>query len=388
MIERILNLFNNPKFQWVFFIILVLGITLQRYFVTNTWEGYTSYNNYLIFKQSYFHLLENQDLYKKYSTEYYDLFKYSPSFALGMGLLAYLPDIIGLFLWNFLNGFVLFLGLKRIKFISRNGFVFASLFILIEFITTTQNSQSNALIAGLILLAFNALENSKISRASWMLVSTVFIKLFGLVAFALFIFYPKKSNYAIFIIFWLLFIGLVPLVILSYPELIAQYDSWLSLLRNDHSNELKISVMGFLNSWFGISSDYKNLILLIGVILFLIPLVQFKKYKLIRYRHLILSSILLWVVLFNHMAESATFVIAVVGIAIWFFTKRRVSNFDKVLISLVILFTLLAPSDIYPSFIKENYFIPFSFKVIPCILVWIKINFELYTVNENVGINS
>ena len=382
MRNKLLSLANNTKFQWGFMILFAGLITAQRMLVANEGFSHTLYNNYLIFQQSFFHLLENEDLYRAYPQEHYDLFKYSPSFAMFMGVIAYFPVWLGLFLWNLLNVFVLFFGLKKMKFTRENGFVFAFLFVIIELITTTQNSQSNALIAGLILLAFDALENNKVSKSSWLLISTVFIKLFGLVAFVLYLFYPKKIKSGLWVIFWMVFLSLIPALFIGIDSLYAQYLSWIQLLANDHSNELKFSVMGFLNSWFGVPADYKNYILLFGVLMFLIPLVKYRNYRVLRYKQLYVSSILLWVVLFNHMAESATFIIAVAGIAIWFFTKNKVSSLDKVLLGLTVFFTLLSPSDIYPEFIRKMYFVPYVVKVIPCILVWLKINFELLIVNE------
>lgn len=382
MRNKLLSLANSTKFQWGFMILFAGLITAQRMLVANEGFSHTLYNNYLIFQQSFFHLLENEDLYRAYPQEHYDLFKYSPSFAMFMGVIAYFPVWLGLFLWNLLNVFVLFFGLKKIKFTRENGFVFACLFVIIELITTTQNSQSNALIAGLILLAFDALENNKVSKSSWLLISTVFIKLFGLVAFVLYLFYPKKIKSGLWVIFWMFFLSLLPVLFVGIDSLYAQYMSWIQLLANDHSNELKFSVMGFLNSWFGVPADYKNYILLFGVLMFLTPLVKYKNYRVLRYKQLYVSSILLWVVLFNHMAESATFIIAVAGIAIWFFTKNKVSSLDKVLLGLTVFFTLLSPSDIYPEFIRKMYFVPYVVKVIPCILVWLKINFELLIVNE------
>ena len=384
MRSKLLSLANNTKFQWGFMLLFAGLITAQRLLVANEGFSHTLYNNYLIFQQSFFHLLENEDLYKAYPQEHYDLFKYSPSFALFMGVIAYFPVWIGLFLWNSLNVFVLFLGLKKLKFTRNNGFVFASLFVLIELITTTQNSQSNALIAGLILLAFDSLENSKVSRSAWMLIATVFIKLFGLVAFVLYLFYPKKIKSGLLVIFWVVVLSAIPLLFIDTQSLYYQYISWLNLLGNDHSNELKFSVMGFLNSWFGVSAEFKNYILLLGVFMFGIPLIKIKSYKVLRYKQLYTASVLLWVVLFNHMAESATFILAVTGISVWYFTKNEVTLLDKFLMLLTVLFTLLSPSDIYPEFIRKMYFIPYTVKVIPCILVWLKINFELLIVNEKI----
>ncbi|RME20836.1 MAG: hypothetical protein D6800_12755, partial [Candidatus Zixiibacteriota bacterium] len=47
-------------------------------------EGYTHYNNYLIFKYSFLNLLAGKNLYVTHPEQYYDLFKYSPTFALLM----------------------------------------------------------------------------------------------------------------------------------------------------------------------------------------------------------------------------------------------------------------------------------------------------------------
>ncbi len=388
MMENVYKLANNSRFQWVFMLVFVGLITAQRMLVENFGYSHTLYNNYLIFQQSFFHLLNNQDLYAAYPDAYYDLFKYSPSFALAMGIIAYFPTWLGLFLWNFLNVFVLFAGLKRMQFIPNNGFVLASLFVLVELITTTQNSQSNALIAGLILLAFDSIEKQKIPRSAWMLVSTVFIKLFGLVAFVFYLFHPQKWRALFWVIGVTIFLILLPLLVLDVSSLYEQYVSWFHLLGNDHSNELKFSVMGFLHSWFGVPASVKNYVLLFGVLSFIAPLVKYKQYGNLRYRQLFLSSVLLWVVLFNHMAESATFILAVSGVAVWFFTKKRITNLDKVLLTFTVLFTLLSPSDIYPEFVRKLYFIPYTVKVIPCILIWIKINFELFIVNEKTSKSS
>ena len=55
---------------------------------------------YLIFKQSFFHLIEGKDLFILYPQEHWDLYKYSPTFSLLMAPLAILPDVVGLFFWK------------------------------------------------------------------------------------------------------------------------------------------------------------------------------------------------------------------------------------------------------------------------------------------------
>jgi hypothetical protein len=53
---------------------------------------YKDYNVYVIFKQAFFHLIAQKNLYILYPHEHWDLYKYSPTFALFIVLLAYLPD--------------------------------------------------------------------------------------------------------------------------------------------------------------------------------------------------------------------------------------------------------------------------------------------------------
>ena len=76
-------------------------------------DPYTHYNNYVIFRQSFAHLVGQQELYTlSISAEHWDYFRYSPSFALAFGAFAWMPDLAGLLLWNILNVSVLFAGLE------------------------------------------------------------------------------------------------------------------------------------------------------------------------------------------------------------------------------------------------------------------------------------
>ncbi|MEN8928701.1 MAG: glycosyltransferase family 87 protein, partial [Flavobacteriales bacterium] len=319
--QKVITFLEKRNNQFVLIFLITLFITIQKFFLGTTTNGITAYNNYIIFKQSFFHFFDSKDLYILYPSEHYDLFKYSPTFAIFMGVLAYLPDFIALFLWNFLNVFVLYYALKKMPYTQKHSFLYVAVFILIEVFTTTQNSQSNALLTGMIILGYLALQNKKAGLAALLIIGTAFIKLFGIVALALFLFYPNKIKSALYVAFWTLVLGFIPLIFIPFGEFIMQYESWLLLLRNDHSSELKFSIMGFLHSWFQVPIDWKTNALIIGVIIFCIPLLRFKSYHIERFRILFVSNILMWVVLFNHMAESATFIIAVAGVGIWYFTK-------------------------------------------------------------------
>src|SRR5580658_9739822 len=56
---------------------------MHRQEVLNLFIGthQTYYNNYVIFKYSFFHLIDGKNLYGIYPDDHWDLFKYSPTFA-------------------------------------------------------------------------------------------------------------------------------------------------------------------------------------------------------------------------------------------------------------------------------------------------------------------
>ena len=376
----------NPikLFRWLSITIAVFTIiiSIQNYSLTEKKVGdsetlYTEFNNYKIFKHSFFHLLENQNLYDYHEEEHFDLYKYSPTFALFMGVFAYLPDIIGLILWNLLNAFILLFAIKKLPFSNAKKNVFILAFILIELITSLQNSQSNALMVGLILWAFLFLEQKKVIYASLLITLSVFIKLFGIVAFALFIFYPNKGKAIFSTIIWTLLLLLIPLLVISFPDLLEQYDHWIELLKNDKSVALNLSVSGWLKAWFGISG-FNTIILALGTVILLAPLVKFSRYTSFVFRMLFLSSILIWMVIFNHKAESPTYIIAIIGVVIWYFVQEK-SKLNLLLLILAFFFTTLSSTDLIPSFIYEEWTKPYVLKAVPCIFIWFKLNYDLWT---------
>ena len=86
---------QHPYSLWVVFVLIAIVASVQGYMRLQKLVGnvvFTSYNNYLIFKHSFFHLIHHKDLYILYPQEHWDLYKYSPAFSLLFGIFAILPD--------------------------------------------------------------------------------------------------------------------------------------------------------------------------------------------------------------------------------------------------------------------------------------------------------
>ena len=366
---------RNPRVLSGIVLLLVVAISAQsafgglKKFDTSAIE-YTRYNNYVIFRQSCAHLVAGRDLYQLYPNEHWDLFKYSPAFALFMAPLTILPDFPGLVLWNLCNASVLCLALWSLPSLSVSQRVCAIAFVMVELVTSMQSAQSNALIAGLIIFTFVHLERKRIAIATLCIALTVAIKLFGVVAFALLLLYPGRLRAAFSAAAWLVLLAVLPLVVVDLTQLGVLYRSWFDMLRHDESVSYGLSVAGWLFAWFG--REWKLLSLVAGVALFCAPLTRLSMYRDQRFRALVLASTLIWVVIFNHKAESPTFVIAVAGVAIWF-AYTQPSRANIALLTGAFVLTELATTDVFPRSVRTGYIVPLVLKAVPCILVWLKV---------------
>ena len=380
---KIKNFFfqNQQWFLPLLFLLVVIYATLRNYFLpTSTIDGVhcgvTQYNNYIIFKNSFFHLLSQLNLYSTYSNEQYDLFKYTPSFALFFGLFTLLPNALGLFIWNLLNVALPILGFSQLLGLNKKTKPLWLLLLIPEMLTSVLNSQSNGLILGLMLLSLAAIQRENTLKAVVFICITGFIKIFGIALFAVFLLYPNQLKKAIlqaFVVLLILF-GL-PLIVTSFDTLRQQYFNYFDLLKNDGNTFVKYSVMAWLNTWFNFNIG-KNIILLIGLIIQLIPLF-FQSDYLRKNRIIYGFSWMIWVVIFNHMAESATYIIAVGAIMAYLALKDKLSIFHFIALFLLFFFTELGPSDLYPKYLRIWIVDTAQLKVFPCIVLWLMIFFEI-----------
>jgi hypothetical protein len=370
------------------YVILAMAAASQAYIQTaKTLPGeapvVTKYNNYVIFKCSHFHLLDGKDLYKAYyPEEHWDLYKYSPTFALFFGCFAWFPDWLGLTLWNLLNVMVFIIAIRYLPGMDDKKKMLILLLAVADTMISLQNSQSNVLVAGLLILGFGLFETKNHFLATLCIVATFYIKIFGIVALILLLFYPDKRKTILYAIFWMIVLWIVPAFVIGFKPLMTTYMHYLDMLKNDQSVSLGISVIGWLKTWFGIDAS-KTVLALTGFMIMCLPFVNYRKFADSSNRMLFLSSLLIWMVIFNHKAESPTFIIATSGVFIWFFSQKK-SVVNLVLLCSVVIFTALSSTDIFPPFIRENYFEPYVVKVVPCILVWMKIVADLLSVSAPV----
>jgi hypothetical protein len=357
-------------------VILSVVASLQEYLLGPKRMGgglYTHYNNYVIYTRAFGHLVQGLDLYVRFPAEHWDLFKYSPTFAALMAPFAVLPDAAGIVLWNLLNAAVLVLAISRLPVLSARDKALLGLALVPDFLTAVQNTQANVLVAGLVVLAFDLLEEDRPGWAALSIAAGLFVKLYPALGALLFLVYPRKRRFLLALGAWIALLGAIPLLLVSPGHLRDLYASWLHLLSSDREVLTGLSVMGWLHAWFGLAPS-KTWTVLIGALALLLPAANVAAHGRPTFRLLFLASLLVWMVIFNHAAESATYFIAMCGVGLWYFARPR-GRRDAILFGLALLFTSMSPR--FPGSVVDHVVEPYVLKAVPCILVWLALVLEL-----------
>jgi branched-subunit amino acid transport protein AzlD len=333
-------------------------------------------NNLDIFRSSSRHLIAGQDLYASYPAEHRDLFKYSPTFAFLFIPLAYLPWGWTLLLWQLLNALALFYALTRL--LKGRTADLAIGIVFLEVWRSMQNVQSNSLVAACIVLAFVGLEERRHPRAASFIGVGAAIKLFPVVAgvFAL----PTRHRWRLAsgVLLSLAVMALLPLLVTSPAQLLEQYRSWLFLEQVDARAHMQ-SVMGLLHLMPGLGDVPNAAIQLLGLGVLVAPLlVRAHCWHERQFRLEMLASTLLYVVLFNHQAERASYVIAFTGIAIWYLTASR-GPIEHALLLIAFLAIPVASLFIPGRWIRSPE-VTVVRLVVPCLLIWLKIQLDMLRV--------
>ncbi|MCK6691139.1 MAG: DUF2029 domain-containing protein, partial [Thermoanaerobaculia bacterium] len=241
-----------------------------------------------------------------------------------------------------------------------------------------QNSQSNGLTAAFLLWAFIALERQKpVSAAAWTAAGG-FLKIFGIFAAAPAILYPQPGKFFIPLAGWMTLLLVAPLLVLSPAQLWPVYVWWWELLADDHNASVGLSVLGWLETWFGWKAP-KLGVTLTGLLILTASTIAVYRLPSAVCRVLLWASVLIWVVIFNHKAESPTFVIALCGVALWYLTDQTPARWKKILFWTAFAFASLSPTDIFPRFLREQWVQPYVLKAVPCILIWLIISWQILT---------
>ena len=344
-------------------------------------------NNYLLYKWSWLHLIQQKNIYLHYPALFEDCHHYGPFFGLIIAPFSIFPDYIGVMLWSIFNTFMLYKAVTMLPLDPKKQLLIL-LICAHELMTSSFSVQVNPFITALILFSFIFIRKEKDFWAALMIIIGTYIKLYGIVGLAFFFFSGHKWKLIWGLVFWsVVLMGLTMLV--STPHFVIQsyYDWYHSLAAKDIENNASrmqdIGVKGMIRRIFDIRlSDIT--VLIPGVIVFFSSYIRIGNFKSVKFQLLILASTLIFPIIFSSSSESPTYIIAFMGVAIWYMNlDRPVTNFEFFLIIFALVITSFSPSDLFPRYLSEQVTKKYGLKALPVFVVWLKIIYETWTRDFN-----
>jgi len=350
-------------------------------------RGLGDINNFLIYKQVFWHTLEQRHLYLSYPQEYADVNHYGPLFSILIAPFALMPVFVGCFFWCLLNVAVLFYAIKKlpVTILQQRWILLIGVF---ELITSIHSVQFNPMLCGMIILSFTALEKEDIALSTFFIVAGTLIKIYSVVGLLFFLFTPHKKKFILYSAMWFVLLFCLPMLISSPAFIIDSYKNWFTVLVEKNGQNIEssmnagmqdISVMGMIRRIFGAYQMPNLYVTLPAGILMLLPLLRFNFWQNQSYRLHYLAILLIGLVIFSSSAESPTYIIAVIGYLIWHVQQPNNNRLPyKVLMGLVLLLTIFSPTDLFPRFIREQYVLRYSLKALPCFIAWLAVVYTLF----------
>ena len=344
----------------------------------------SNYNNYIIYKHNYLNLIQQHSLFGAQPEFYFDLNHYGPVFALVIAPFAWLPDKTGVILWVLFNAWVLYKAIMMLP-LKQTACLLILLVNANSMMGSSGNVEVNPLITALIIFSFVFIRQQQDFWAALVIILGTAIKLYGIVGLAFFFFSDNKVKLVLSLLFWSAVLFVLPMLFSSPAFIIQTYHDWYPDLQLKNAANLVstrgyVCVMGMISKIF----HYKNLpnmvVLIPALILFLLSLTRIKYWRNMQYQILTLASVLIFTVIYSSGSEPPTYIIAFIGVGIWLVNLNRpISAFNWFLFIFALLISSFSNSDVIPRYIRLNFILPYALIALPCLLVWLKIIYEMLT---------
>ena len=370
--------YNNKIAASIWFGLVVIAL-INAY-------NHQAYNNFIIFRQSFFHLLNKTNLYVEYVAQYADHYYYSPSFAALVVPFSILPFSISIFVWGVFDAWILYYAIRQLPISSRNQ-NFILIFSANEMMNATSNLQSNGLTAATIILSFVYIIKQKETQSALMMLLGFFVKLYSITGLAFFFFTNKKKKFIISFIVCAIGLILLPLLFTSPDFLMQSYKDWFAalLLKSNfditismYHNMVDITLQGMVKRVFNLPNLNKWIFIIPGLLIFGAQYLYFKHFSNPIYRLYILCSVLLFIIVFNTGTESPTYILGVPAICLWYVLQEK-NKLTTSLFIVALFFSSFSYSDILTPYVRNHIMMPYALKVVGCFLIWVVIAIQIFT---------
>jgi len=404
--ERIKAFFSLPfwRNQWTLFSLWMLMVAISVGLHMH------NFNNFLIYKYTFWHAYEGRSIFLNHG-DHFDVNHYGPLFSLIIAPFAVVPSLwVGVALWHLALALLLWWAIRQSTLTAEQQVVVIWL-TAHEMLNALGMSQFNVATAAMILLTFTAVSRGRNGWAAFWIVVGVLVKVYGIVGLVFILFSDNKKRFLMWLALWTAVLFVLPMPFFGAEYVVGQYVEWWHCLGEKGAENLlsdfqNISLLGMVrkigyalsaglpayyevfetagkeydagNWWMATWSD---LWLILPAMLYsALPFLRFRQYRHPAFQLMCLALVLMFVNIFSTGAENSSYIISMLGVAIWFIAVPwQRSRLDWCLLIFCFILTSLSSTDLFPGDMRTYVIRAFSLKALPVVLIWLKLVWEMTT---------
>ena len=320
-----------------------------------------SYNNFQIFSFGSLDFWNGINPYSDWNhisilAKPLDVFLYGPLFSILFTPFTILPGWIGVIFWNIFTYTLYFFSVftlpDRFSFYNKRFFFFFSSLLLFS---TLLSVQYNPVVGALFLFSFTLLEKNKGYWAVLLILISGFTKVYGIFQIIMILFYPGFRKNTLYALLIGIVLFLLPVIKIPAAELLDYYHSWMNVITSHLVFNRYSIYRPFIALHDSIASVTGFISLGVFFVIFILTLLKLKYFKgSFSYRAMFLGVLMSFAILFSTGSERHTYVIAVAGYAIWY-TCINPTRIDKILLWINLLLLGILPVDLIVPWIVSNF---------------------------------
>lgn len=341
MSKPALSFFCNRRNLYLLGFVLAFVITLLEY-------SRGRHLNFLVFADSTLDFWRGVNPYlPEWVAAHARFFLYTPVFSVLFTPFAVLPSWLGPFAWNLFNYTLYFAAVFTLpdRFTHRQKCAFF-LFTLPILCQSLLSFQYNVTVASMFLIAWSLLERGRAFWAVLVIMISGCTKIYGIFELALLVCYPRFGRNVLYAAAIGAGLFLLPLVHLAPSGLLPYYGEWLNALTTHQAAQTYDSLFYArpFSEWM--LPHFRLLQLGSLALLAALFLASWRKWRTAAFRAQALGILMGWVVLLSDSAEKHTYLIALAGFALWYWSRPQRTRTDKVLFWSNFVLLGLVPIDI------------------------------------------
>jgi hypothetical protein len=344
MKKKLVGFFMHPRNLYIMGMVLTFGLSFSEVIRHR-------HKNFMIFSEAtklfWKGIAPYGDTWATLTTNL-DKFVYGPVFNVLFTPFAFLPQWLGPFMWNFMNFSLYFLAIFTLpdKF-SKELKCKIFLFTLLILSTSLHSFQTNIMVAYIFLFAYSLLERDKPFWAILLILLSGFIKVYGIFQLGLLLCYPKFWRNAGYVMLGVVFFFLLPMINTQIGNWTDYYSSWFDMMISHKEGRLlPWHTFYYMQPWGNIifASIYIQISTLLALTVLFV--MNHKRFFTDAFKLQALGILMGWIVLFSNAADTHTYLIAMLGFALWYWSRSERSTIDKVFFYALLVVVMVVPVDL------------------------------------------